>query len=135
VTGRSIDLSAFRIAPAPRLIGGRHRASGQVSFPSPRDAEAFEPVELPAAGTLWSFTVQRHAPKAPYRGSTPFVPFAIGYVELPSALIVESPLVGIEFDALRIGLPVELTSFPLYHDEDGTDVLMFAFTVRRRASA
>jgi uncharacterized OB-fold protein len=135
VTSRSIDLSAFRIAPTPRLIGGRHRASGQVSFPSPRDAEAFEPVELPAAGALWSFTVQRHAPKAPYRGGTPFVPFAVGYVELPGVLIVESPLVGIEFDALRIGLPVELTSFPLYHDEDGTDVLMFAFAVRRRVGA
>jgi uncharacterized OB-fold protein len=135
VTARSIDLSAFRIAPDPRLIGGRHRASGQLSFPSPRDTGAFEPVELPAAGTLWSFTVQRHAPKTPYRGSTPFVPFALGYVELPDALIVESPLVGIEFEALRIGLPVELTSFPLYHDEEGTEVLMFAFTTRRRASA
>jgi hypothetical protein len=54
---------------------------------------------------------------------------------LPGALIVESPLFEIEFDALRIGLPVELTSFPLYYDEDGTAVLMFAFTMRRTPSA
>jgi uncharacterized protein len=28
---------------------------------------------------------------------------------------------------IRIGLPVRLTTLPAYHDEDGTEVLTFAF--------
>jgi hypothetical protein len=51
------------------------------------------------------------------------VPFALGYVELPGAVIVETRFHGIPFDELRTGLPVELVIVPL---TDGTDIFAFA---------
>jgi uncharacterized OB-fold protein len=97
-------------------------------FPLPEDGASYEPVELPARGRLWSYTVQRFAPKSPpYRGEEPFLPFAVGYVELPGALIVESRLTEVEFETLRVGLPMELTTLALRHDPDGTVILTYAF--------
>jgi uncharacterized OB-fold protein len=110
------------------LIGGRHRASGQIVFPLPTDDEQYEPVALPARGQLWSYTVQRFPPKSPpYAGAEPFEPFAVGYVELPGALIVESRLTGVAFDSLRVGMPMELAIVPFRQDPDGDTVTTFAF--------
>jgi uncharacterized OB-fold protein len=118
-----------------RLIGGRHRASGRIIFPLPQDTESYERIELPSRGTLWSYTVQRFPPKSPpYRGDEPFQPFGLGYVELPGALIVASRLTEIDFRELRLGLPLELTTTVLRHDEDGTAVYTYAFRPVRNAS-
>jgi len=85
-------------------------------------------VELPPSGTLWSYTVQRFRPKSPpYRGPEPFEPYALGYIELPGALIVESRLTRVSFEQLHVGLQVELTSMPVYSDADGCVVLCYAF--------
>jgi uncharacterized OB-fold protein len=127
VNERPIAAGLFRTAPELRLIGARSRKSGQFVFPSPGDSELFESVDLPSRGLLWSYTVQRYAPKSPpYRADEPFTPFAVGYIELSGALIVESRLVDVPFDQLRVGLPMELTTFTLRSDPDGK-ILMFAF--------
>src|SRR5260370_32756095 len=127
VNERLIAADLFRIAPELRLIGGRNRKSGQIVFPLPSDRESFEALELPQHGLLWSYTVQRFEPKSPpYLADGPFQPFAVGYVELPGALIVESRLIDVRFDELRIGMPMELTTFALRSDEHGA-ALMFAF--------
>jgi hypothetical protein len=128
VNTRSIDPHVFETEPALRLIAGRERTSGRIAFPAPHEPQGFEPVDLPARGLLWSFTVQRIAPKSPpYHGDGPFAPFAIGYVELPGALIVESRLTDVAFDELHIGMTMALTALPLYTDTDGSQVLTYAF--------
>jgi uncharacterized OB-fold protein len=94
----------------PALIGGRDPDSGRIVFPC---AEGFDPVPLKRRGTIWSWTVQRFAPKSPpYAGPVPFEPFALGYVELPGEVIVESRFDGLAFDALKVGLPVSLRIVP-----------------------
>ena len=96
----------------PRLIGARG-SDGRIRFPMPGGdaADRFEAVPLSRTGTLWSWTVQRFEPKRPpYQGPVPFVPFAIGYVELPGEVIVESRLDGI--DAPEIGMAVALRIVP-----------------------
>lgn len=133
VNERPVAANLFKTAPELRLIAARNRKSGQLVFPSPGESEAFETVELPNHGVLWSYTVQRFAPKSPpYRSDEPFSPFAVGYVELEGAIIVESRLVDVPFDRLRVGLPVELTTFKLRRDETG-EILMFAFRPRTGA--
>lgn len=130
VTERPISTDLLRLTPTPRLIGGRNRATGRIAFPLPADADTFESVELPDHGVLWSYTVQRFPPKSPpYRADGAFEPFAVGYVELAGALIVESRLVDIPFAGLRIGLPLELTTFVLRRDADAA-VIMYAFRPR-----
>lgn len=105
-------------------------------FPLPADRESFEPCVLPQAGRLWSYTVQRFAPKSPpYAGAQPFEPFAVGYVELPGTVIVESRLTGVAFEDLRVGMPVELTVVPLRNDPDGTTVVTYAFQPSRSGAS
>jgi uncharacterized protein len=113
VAARPIADGLWTDTQPPALIGGRHRPSGRIVFPCPANDEAFEPVALKREGTLWSYTVQRFPPKSPpYAGPEPFEPFALGYVELPGEVIVESRLVDVAFDELRIDLPMELAIVP-----------------------
>ena len=115
-----------------RLLGGRRRSDGRIVFPLPQGdgADAYEPIELPSRGTLWSFTIQRFRPKPPYNGpgdDRSFTPYAVGYVELPDAIIVESRLLTANFDDLRIGMPMEFSLETFRTDTDGTDVMTYAF--------
>jgi len=126
---RYLDESILSGTPV-RLIGGRHRSSGRIVFPCPGGADAadWEPMALARKGTLWSWTVQRFRPKSPpYAGPEAFAPYAVGYVELAGETIVESRIVDVDFDALRIGMPLEMTVVPYTRDADGTEVLTFAF--------
>jgi len=101
----------------PRLLGGRRKTDGKIVFPLPAGAERayFETIELSPTGKLWSWTVQRFRPKSPpYAGDEDeknFKPFALGYVELPGEIIVESRL---EFAGAepRIGAPMRLELVP-----------------------
>ena len=109
---RPIAEGLFTSENPPRLIGGRDRVTGRIVFPLP-PGERFEPLPLPRQGTIWSYTVQRFRPKSPpYAGPEAFEPFALAYVDLGN-VIVESRLTNIAFDAIRIGLPVELTRVAL----------------------
>lgn len=113
----------------PALIGGVD-ARGRVRFPfMGRPGE--KPVELAREGVLWSWTVQRFLPKQPpYLGretKTEFQPFALGYVELSGQVRVEARLVDCKPEDLRIGMPMRLTIRPLFQDEQGRDLLMYAF--------
>ena len=122
-----VALNLFTTEPELRLIGGRHRQTRKIVFPLPANP-AYEAVELPHRGVLWTFTVQRFAPKSPpYRGSEPFVPFAVGYIELPGALIVESRLTDAPFESLRVGMPMELTTIEWGGDGSGAAVQSYAF--------
>lgn len=96
----------------PRLIGGRRLADGAIVFPMPTGdaAAAYEPVALSRTGTLWSWTIQGFEPKEPYAGPGPFVPFGVGYVELPGEVIVETRLTVTT--GLRIGMAMELVIVP-----------------------
>ncbi len=88
---------------------------------------------LPRRGTLWSFTVQGFRPKSPYAGPADFTPYGVGYVELPGAVIVEARLTENDPRRLRIGDPMELVLVPLRTDDDGTQVLTYAFAPVRSA--
>ncbi len=123
----------FTAEATPRLIGGRHRQSGRIVFPCP-PGEEFEPWPLAREGKLWSFTVQRYRPKSPpYVGPEAFRPWIVGYVELPGEVIVESRVVGIGFDEVRIGMDLELTLVPL--DPDAADPVMIHAFQPKGASA
>lgn len=128
-----IDESLFTWpSEAPRLRGGRCADCGTVDFPRsascPRCAsERVEDHELARRGTLWTWTVQRFPPKPPYIGPEPFEPYAVGYVELPGEVMVESRLVGAPPEAFAIGMPVELVVVPFTETPDGSPLVTFAF--------
>jgi len=117
---------------APRLVGGRRRTDGKYAFPLPRGAQGadYETVDLASEGTLWSYTVQRFRPKTPYAGpgdDRSFRPYAVGYVELPGQIIVESHLATEDFNGLKIGMPMQLTLIPFREEPDGTRTMIYGF--------
>jgi uncharacterized OB-fold protein len=114
------------------LLGSACSACGTVTFPAqascPRCTGAdVAPRPLPRDGTLWAFTVQRFAPKAPYVASgAAFVPYAVGYVNLGNEVLVESRLVTDDIAALRIGQPARLVVESIAAD-DGEAIRTYAF--------
>jgi uncharacterized OB-fold protein len=124
---RPVAAEVFETEPVLRLIGGKNRATGRVVFPLPQN-QGFDRCHLPGSGTLWSYTIQRVAPRAPpYRGVEPFQAFAVGYVELAGACIVESRLCVQHFGELRLGMPMRLTTQVLYIDAAEQHVITYAF--------
>ncbi|MFZ4689021.1 MAG: Zn-ribbon domain-containing OB-fold protein [Polymorphobacter sp.] len=124
---RPIAEGLFTETSPPRLIGGRHRTTGQLVFPRPA-GDQHDAVLLGQRGTIWSYTIQRFRPKSPpYAGPADFKPYAMAYVELPGELIVESRLTNVAFDAISIGMAVELTLIPLDPAVGDAGVLIHAF--------
>ena len=75
---------------------------------------AVERFLLPRRGTLWTWTTQGFEPKPPYVGPAgEFVPYAVGYVELPGALRVEGVLTESDPERLRIGQAMEVVAVEL----------------------
>jgi uncharacterized OB-fold protein len=121
---------------APRLIGSRCKDCGTHAFPAQSGcakctgSDTTE-VELGTEGTLWAWTVQGFPPKAPpYVGNTDpatFVPYGVGYVELPGEVKVEARLTINDPARLRVGMPMRMVLETLSTDEDGNDIVTFAF--------
>ncbi len=84
-------------------------------------------IELGRTGTVWTWTTQNFRPPPPYSGPEEFVPYHIGYVELPGEVIVESYLTGYGDGHPVIGDAVELTIIPFSTNEAGDQVVTYAF--------
>jgi uncharacterized OB-fold protein len=99
------------------LTGSRCQHCGTVAFPPSRGCQkcgrsSQESVELGGHGTVWGFTVQRFAPKSPpyVVPEGGFVPFAVGYVELPEGVKVEAVLDCTDFAELAGDAEVTLVT-------------------------
>ena len=120
----------------PRLIGSKCKNCGEITFPAQNSCpncclEDVENIHLSNKGKLWTWTVQGFFPKSPpYAGpDTPetFVPFGVGYIELADEVKVESRLTENDPEKLKIGMDMELVIERFREDEEGNDVMIFAF--------
>jgi uncharacterized OB-fold protein len=101
----------------PVLEGSRCDVCDNVAFPRSRGcqrcgAEAMQAIDLGRRGTVWGYTVQRFAPKSPpyVPPADGFMPFAVGYVELPEGVKVEAVLDCDDFADLEDEAVVELVA-------------------------
>ena len=119
----------------PTLIGTRCEACGATTFPKqercPRCGDAtMTELLLPRRGTLIAWTTQGFVPKLPYAGretAETFEPFGVGLVQLDDVVRVEGRLTESDPAKLESLVDVELTVVPFFVDEDGTEVMTFAF--------
>lgn len=122
----------------PRLIGSRCTNCGTHTFPAQNGCakctgSETEEVELERRGTLWAWTVQGFPPKAPpYVGPgskdpAEFVPYGVGYVELPGQVRVEGRLTLNDPEQIEIGMEMEMVLEVLGTDEEGNELVTFAF--------
>ena len=68
-------------------------------------------------------------PGAPYKGPTgkDFVPFGVGLVQLDDVIRVEGRLTENDPEKLQFGMDVELTMIPFTTDDEGNEIVTFAF--------
>jgi uncharacterized OB-fold protein len=118
----------------PQLIGSKCGACGATAFPAqnrcPRCSAADMSEELlPRRGTVVAWTTQGFPPGPPYAGATgkDFVPFGVGLVQLEDVIRVEGRLTENDPEKLQFGMDVELTMIPFTTDDDGNEVMTFAF--------
>jgi len=112
----------------PRLLVARCGDCQRLHFPATDTcpyctARACTIDAIGRRGRLYVHTVVNNRPPG-YRGE---VPYGFGVVELPEGLRVVSRLVAPELDALRSGLEVELEVAPLFVNDDGDEVLSYAY--------
>ena len=121
-------------ADDPALIGGRCSDCGAVTFPVQAScarcsSTAIEQELLPRRGTLWTFTTQGFLPKDYGTDDTmeTFRPFGVGMIQLDDVVKVEARLTESDPQKLRIGMEMQLVIVPFRTDEDGSEVMVFAF--------
>ncbi len=119
----------------PQLIASKCKACGELTFPKQDSCPSCtergaEEVLLSRRGKLWTWTVQRFPPPPPYSGPADrerFVPFGVGYVELPEGIRVEARLAENDPERLAIGMDMELVLEKFAEDEEGHELMTFAF--------
>jgi uncharacterized OB-fold protein len=118
----------------PQLIGSSCGSCGATAFPAQQRCPKcsvgdMSQVLLPRRGTLVAWTTQGFPPGPPYKGPTgkAFVPFGVGLVELGDVIRVEGRLTENDPAKLEFGMPVELTMIPFATDDDGDEIVTFAF--------
>jgi uncharacterized OB-fold protein len=136
IPSRAIDPVLFDWpSESPQLLGSRCAECQRFEFPQRSSCPACGSPEvareaLPTIGTLWTWTVQRFLPKAPYLSDETletFRPYGVGYVELPGAVRVETRLTECDLSQLRIGMPMELVIYAHATDSEGVQLMNFAF--------
>ena len=110
------------------LLGGYSPTSGLHHFPRfdvcpYTGADDVEPARLANRGTLWAWTAVTAAPPG-YAGA---VPFGFGIVELPEGLRVVTRITEADPSALELGMPMHLVADTVAVDDDGTEVVAWAF--------
>lgn len=120
----------------PRLLASRCTDCDNHMFPvqagcSRCGGASTETVELGRRGTLWTWTVQSYPPKAPpFAGDADpatFEPYGVGYVDIEGKLLLESRLTVADPADLDFDMEVELVLDPLFVNDDGDEVVTFAF--------
>jgi uncharacterized OB-fold protein len=112
----------------PRLLAGQCQVCRQHHFPASTtcpycSTDGCRTTAIGATGTLYVYTVVTARPPG-YRGE---VPYGFGVVDLPEGLRVISRLAESRLDELASGLPLELEIAPLFVNDDGDEVLSYAY--------
>jgi uncharacterized protein len=119
----------------PQLIGSQCKDCGATTFPRqgrcPRcSGTNMSELLLPRRGTLVAWTTQSFLPKLPYAGgetAETFKPFGVGLVQLGNIVRVEGRLTEHDPAKIDFGMEVELVIVPFYVDEEGNEIMTFAF--------
>ena len=119
----------------PQLIASRCRSCGEIFFPSQQicthcQSQDLEETRLGRKGRISSHTVVMQRPSM-YKGP---VPYAIGYVEFPEGVRVETLFTGGDPNGLESGMEVEMVIEKLCEDDEGNEVMAYMFRPIRARS-
>lgn len=112
----------------PQLVGTACTSCGRRSFPSVDTcpwcgSTEVHSTDLATTGTLWAWTAVTAAPPG-YSGP---IPFGFGVVQLDDDVRVITRLTRADPSALTFGQPMRLVLDVVDHDDEGRDVVTWAF--------
>lgn len=90
-------------------------------------SQDLEEITLSDKGKLYAFSIMYYPAPPPYKPPDPFVPYGVGWVELPEGLVIYSLLTENDPTKLKVGMPLELTFSVFNQDKDGNDVIVPMF--------
>lgn len=126
----------MKLASSPgekaHLIGSRCRSCGEVFFVKRERCENcqsqdLEDITLSTKGKLYAFSVMYYPAPPPYKPPDPFVPYGLGWIELPEGIRIYSLLTENDPSKLKVGMDMELVIDKLEKDEKGNDVMIYKF--------
>lgn len=91
--------------------------------------QGVEDVLLNKKGKLASYTIQYYMCPPPFKTMGDITPYGIGLVNFPEGIAVAGLITDSDLNALKIGLDMETTTYTLYKDEEGNDIVTWAFRV------
>ena len=116
------------------LLSARCGSCGTFFFPRYHEQhrpgcsrQEIENVLLNKEGKLASYTVQYYMPPPPFKTDKNITPYIIGQVEFPEGIQIVGIVIGCPFNQLETGMEMETTTFTLYRDEGGQDIVTWAF--------
>jgi uncharacterized OB-fold protein len=115
----------------PRLIGSKCSACGELYFPKKENdvcsycqSRNLKEVEFSTRGKVYSCTCVMQRPPVYYKGE---VPYAIGFVELPEGIRIETLFTDCNIEDVHVGMPVAIVISKLHDDEEGREILAYKF--------
>ena len=114
------------------LIGSKCRLCGELFFIE-RDfcencqSQELETVSLSSKGKLYAFSVMYYPAPPPYVPPKPFVPYGVGWIELPEGLVLNSLLTENDPKKLKVGMDMELVIEKFGEDKDGNELMVCKF--------
>jgi len=119
-----------------RLQSAKCNTCGTYFFPASHhqhrpgcSRQGVENVFLSRRGKLATYTVQYYMCPPPFKTAGDITPYGIGMVEFPEGISVAGIITETDLNALKIGLDMETTTYTLYKDEKGNEVVTWAFRV------
>jgi len=114
------------------LVGHECSDCGELFFPKKGNgicthchSKNLNEIALSTRGKVHTFTVvEMRPPGGYYRGE---VPYAIGFVELPEGIRVETLFTDCDSDEIAVGMEVEMTIDLLHEDDEGNEILAYKF--------
>lgn len=115
----------------PHLIGSHCLTCNEMFFPRKDNglcthcqSRNLEEIEFSNKGKVFSHTCVMQRPPVYYKGE---VPYALGFVELPEGIRIETLFTNCDFEALHVGMEMEMVIEKLHVDENGTVVETYKF--------
>jgi uncharacterized OB-fold protein len=116
----------------PQLIGSECQKCGEIYFPRKLNnwcphcqQPGLKNKKLSRQGKIDSLTIIMQQPGGGYYFGP--VPYAMGFVELPGGVYIETLLKAERLEDLNVGQSVELVIEPVWVDPNGTELIGFKF--------
>ncbi len=89
--------------------------------------EGVENILLSRIGRLTSYTIQYYMPPPPFKTDGDITPYPIAMVEFREGIQVVGMVVDCPEEELRLGMAMETTTYTLFRNDEGKEVITWAF--------